>query len=171
MTSTLTSASTCHGIGARLLREYAEQIGLDAALPRLPATAKTPRTFVDLVRHEKGFFQDGKSLPNEGNVPLDLLALRQRRDADRAGRRHIVSMVFSVGSGTKGTVRGLCRGQAEAERARLRRSPARLGADRRRRRLGRRHRWPLRSHPVDEYQDTNRLQSSILLALKPGGQA
>ena len=56
-------------------------------------------------------------------------------------------MVRRMGGGAEGIVRGLCRGQAEAERARLRRPPALLGADGRRRRPGRRHRRPLRSRP------------------------
>ena len=56
-------------------------------------------------------------------------------------------MVLRMGGRAQGTVRGLCRGQAEAERARLRRPPALLGADGRRRRPGRRHRRPLRSRP------------------------
>jgi DNA helicase-2/ATP-dependent DNA helicase PcrA len=42
MTDALTWAGTYHGIGARLLREYAEQIGLDSALRF--TTAKTPPT-------------------------------------------------------------------------------------------------------------------------------
>jgi len=42
MTDALTWAGTYHGIGARLLREYAEQIGLDP--PSRFTTAKIPRT-------------------------------------------------------------------------------------------------------------------------------
>ena len=42
MTDALTWAGTYHGIGARLLREYAEQIGLDP--PSRFTIAKTPRT-------------------------------------------------------------------------------------------------------------------------------
>ena len=68
-------------------------------------------------------------------------------------------------------VRRLCRGQAAPERARLRRSAALLGADdggagARRARSAARFDHVL----VDEYQDTNRLQASILLALKPDGR-
>src|SRR6476661_1936751 len=70
-------------------------------------------------------------------MSLDLLALRQCRDADREGHRHLVSMVCRMGGG------------------------ARLADD-----IGGRFDHVL----VDEYQDTNRLQSSILLALKPGGR-
>jgi DNA helicase II / ATP-dependent DNA helicase PcrA len=42
MTDALTWAGTYHGIGARLLREYAEQIGLDP--PSRFTTAKIPQT-------------------------------------------------------------------------------------------------------------------------------
>ena len=58
-----------------------------------------------------------------------------------------------------------------AERARLRRPAALLGADGRRsahlaEEIGERFDHVL----VDEYQDTNRLQAAILLALKPDGR-
>ena len=79
-------------------------------------------------------------------------------------------MVRRVGGGTEGTVRGLCRSQAEAERSRLRRPPALLGADGRRPGLADDIGGRFDHVLVDEYQDTNRLQSSILLALKPGGR-
>ena len=145
MTDALTWAGTYHGIGARLLREYAEQIGLDPAF-----TIHDREEFPDLmnlVRHEKGFLEDGKPLPDQRDVPLDLFALRQRRDADRAGHRRIVSMVLGMGDGAQGAVRSLRRSKAEAERARLRRPAALLGANGRRFRPGRRHRRPLRPCP------------------------
>ena len=65
----------------------------------------------------------------------------------------------------------LCRGQATPARARLRRSAAVLGAhDGRARDRGRARRERFDHVLVDEYQDTNRLQAAILLALKPNGQ-
>src|SRR5216684_7408166 len=54
-----------------------------------------------------------------------------------------------MGGRAQAIVRRLCRSQTAAKHSRLRRPPAVLGA---------------------EYQDTNRLQSSILLALKPDGR-
>ena len=84
--------------------------------------------------------------------------------------RRVVSVVRRLGGGAQGTVRGLCRGQAEAERPRLRRPAALLGADGRRAGLADDIGGRFDHVLVDEYQDTNRLQSSILLALKPGGR-
>src|ERR1700733_2528595 len=71
-----------------------------------------------------------------------------------------------MGSGIANAVRRLCGSEAKTERARLRRSAALLSAD-----DGRRRRCHRFDHVlVDEYQDTNRLQASILLALKPNGR-
>jgi hypothetical protein len=55
--------------------------------------------------------------------------------------------VFCLGDRAEGAVRGLCRGQATSECARLRRPLALLGSDTRRSRLGRRHRRSLRPYP------------------------
>ena len=132
-------AGTFHAIGARLLREYAERIGLDPQLhhPR-------PR---------------GQRRPDEPDPPR-ARASRRRRSASRPRRpasRSIRASVnaratlgetlgaaFSLGGGARGgaaqSVRGLCRGQAGAGRARLRRSAALFRAGARRAR-----RWPPRS--------------------------
>jgi hypothetical protein len=54
MTEALTWAGTYHGIGARLLREYAEQIGLD---PNFTIHDREDSAdLMNLVRHEKGCF-------------------------------------------------------------------------------------------------------------------
>ena len=66
--------------------------------------------------------------------------------------------------------RRLCRGEATAERARLRRPPAVLGPRHERSRNCCRPGNRFDHVLVDEYQDTNRLQASILLALKPTGR-
>ena len=51
MTDALTWAGTYHGIGARLLREYAEQIGLDPAFTI--HDREDSADLMNLVRHEK----------------------------------------------------------------------------------------------------------------------
>ena len=60
MTDALTWAGTFHGIGARLLREYAEQIGLDPAFTI--HDREDSADLMNLVRHELGFSQDRKPL-------------------------------------------------------------------------------------------------------------
>jgi DNA helicase II / ATP-dependent DNA helicase PcrA len=64
MTDALTWAGTFHGIGARLLREYAHQIGLDPAF-----TIHDREDSVDLmnlVRHELGFSRTESRFPTKG---------------------------------------------------------------------------------------------------------
>src|SRR6266849_5357599 len=69
MTGALTWAGTCHGIGARLLRDYAEQIGLDPGFTihdreePCPAPART--------------VEDRKPVSNQGHLPCDLFARRE----------------------------------------------------------------------------------------------
>jgi DNA helicase-2/ATP-dependent DNA helicase PcrA len=53
MTDALTWAGTFHGIGARLLREHAEQIGLDPAFTI--HDREDSADLMNLVRHELGF--------------------------------------------------------------------------------------------------------------------
>src|SRR5216683_7137918 len=64
MTDALTWAGTFHGIGARLLREYAEQIGL------VPAFTIHDREdsadLVNLLRHELGFSKTESRFPTKG---------------------------------------------------------------------------------------------------------
>jgi len=53
MTDALTWAGTFHGIGARLLREYAEQIGLNPAFTI--HDREDSADLMNLVRHDLGF--------------------------------------------------------------------------------------------------------------------
>ena len=126
---------------------------------------------MNLVRHELGFSTTESRFPAKGTCLAIYSRVRQCRD----GRleevlRDVLPVVRRLGRRAARAVRRLCRGQAAPERARLRRPAALLGADGR----------PSRRSPpsiggrfdhvlVDEYQDTNRLQASILLALKPDG--
>ena len=83
MTDALTWAGTFHGIGARLLRDYAEQIGLDPAFTI--HDREDSADLMNLVRHELGFSKTESRFPDQGHLPRHLFALRQRRDADRRG--------------------------------------------------------------------------------------
>ena len=56
--------STYHGIGARLLREYAEQIGLDPAFTI--HDREDSADLMNLVRHEKGFSKTESRFPTKG---------------------------------------------------------------------------------------------------------
>ena len=64
MADALTWSGTFHAIGARLLREYAEQIGLDRSF-----TIHDREDFADLmnlVRHDLGFSKTEKRFPTKG---------------------------------------------------------------------------------------------------------
>ena len=168
MTDALAWAGTFHGIGARLLREYADQIGLDPAFTI--HDREDSADLMNLVRHELGFSQDRKPLSDQGHLPCDLFALRQRRDC-RSSRCSAAS--FPWCSGWAAELKELFAAYVEAKQkqnvldyddlllywAQTVSDPA-LAGD-----IGGRFDHVL----VDEYQDTNRLQSSILLALKPDG--
>src|SRR3954467_11901142 len=64
MTDALTWAGTFHGIGARLLREYAEQIGLNPAFTI--HDREDSADLMNLVRHEKGFSKTESRFPTKG---------------------------------------------------------------------------------------------------------
>ena len=64
MTDALTWAGTYHGIGARLLREYAEQIGLDPAFTI--HDREDSADLMNLVRHEKGLSKTESRFPTKG---------------------------------------------------------------------------------------------------------
>jgi len=71
MTEALTWAGTFHGIGARLLREYSDQIGLDHALTI--HDREDSADLMNLVRHELGFSKTGEPISHQGNVPHCLI--------------------------------------------------------------------------------------------------
>ena len=81
MTDALTWAGTFHAIGARLLREYAEQIGIDPAFTI--HDREDSADLINLVRHELGFSKTGEPLSDQGHLPGHLLPRRERRDATR----------------------------------------------------------------------------------------
>ena len=79
MTDALAWAGTFHGVGARLLREYAEQIGLDPAFTI--HDREDSADLMNLVRHRARLLEDGKPVPDQGHLPCDLFARRQCRDS------------------------------------------------------------------------------------------
>jgi DNA helicase II / ATP-dependent DNA helicase PcrA len=64
MTDALTWAGTFHGIGARLLREYSERIGLQPAFTI--HDREDSSDLMNLVRHELGFSKTESRFPTKG---------------------------------------------------------------------------------------------------------
>src|ERR1700721_653706 len=64
MTDALTWAGTFHGIGARLLREHADQIGLDPAFTI--HDREDSADLMNLVRHDRGFSKTEGRFPTKG---------------------------------------------------------------------------------------------------------
>src|SRR5438034_10169234 len=60
----LTWAGTFHGIGARLLREYAEQIGIDPAFTI--HDREDSADLMNLIRHDLGFSKTESRFPTKG---------------------------------------------------------------------------------------------------------
>ena len=99
-------AGTFHGVGARLLREYAPQIGL--AENFTIHDRGDAEDLMGLVRHELRLRDDAEPLPAEGHLPGDLLA-RASTAASRSAR--------CCATSTRGARLG---GRAEAAVPRLR---------------------------------------------------
>jgi DNA helicase-2/ATP-dependent DNA helicase PcrA len=167
MTDALAWTGTFHGIGARLLRDYAERIGLDPAFTI--HDREDSADLMNLIRHEKGFSKTEGRFPTKGTC----LAIYSRCVNAEAGIEQVLGSSFPWCSGWAAELKELFAAYVEAKQrqnvldyddlllywAQTMSDPL-LASD-----IGGRFDHVL----VDEYQDTNRLQSSILLALKPGG--
>ena len=168
MTDALAWAGTFHGIGARLLRDYADQIGLD---PNFTIHDREDSAdLMNLVRHNLGFSKTENRFPTKGTC----LAIYSRAVNSEAPLDDVLRSNFPWCAVWEKQLRELFAAYVEAKQehnvldyddlllywAQAVSDPL-LADD-----IG--GRW---DHVlVDEYQDTNRLQSSILLALKPGGR-
>jgi DNA helicase II / ATP-dependent DNA helicase PcrA len=167
MTDALSWAGTFHGIGARLLREYADQIGLDPAFTI--HDREDSADLMNLVRHEKGFSKTQSRFPTKGTC----LSIYSRCVNAETPIEQVLGTSFGWCAGWAAELKELFAAFVEAKQrqnvldyddlllywAQTMSDPA-LADD-----IGGRFDHVL----VDEYQDTNRLQSSILLALKPRG--
>jgi DNA helicase-2/ATP-dependent DNA helicase PcrA len=167
MTDALAWSGTFHGIGARLLREYSDQIGLDQQFTI--HDREDSADLMNLIRHEKGFSKTESRFPTKGTC----LAIYSRCVNAETEIEQVLGASFPWCSGWASELKDLFAAYVEAKQkqnvldyddlllywAQTMSDPA-LAAD-----VGGRFDHVL----VDEYQDTNRLQSSILLALKPGG--
>ncbi len=117
MTDALAWAGTFHGIGARLLREYADQIGLDPAFTI--HDREDSADLMNLIRHEKGFSKTKERFPTKGTCLAIYSRCVNAETPIEQVLGAVVSLVRRLGGGTEGIVRGLCRSQAAPERARL----------------------------------------------------
>src|SRR3981189_2575395 len=168
MTDALAWAGTFHGIGARLLRDYAEQIGLDPAFTI--HDREDSADLMNLVRHEKGFSKTESRFPTKGTC----LSIYSRCVNAEMPIEQVIGTSYPWCAGWAAELKELFAAYVEAKQKQnvldyddlllywaQMVGDAGLADD-----IGGRFDHVL----VDEYQDTNRLQSSILLALKPGGR-
>ncbi|WP_205417391.1 ATP-dependent helicase [Trinickia diaoshuihuensis] len=164
----LTWTGTFHAVGARLLREYAESIGLSPAF-----TIHDREDCADLmnvVRHELGLSAKERRFPQKGTC----LAIYSRVVNTGAKLSAVLEQAFPWCREWANDLRALFAAYVAAKQAqnvldyddlllywsRMAAEPA-IAAE-----LSQRFDHVL----VDEYQDTNRLQAAILLSMKPDGR-
>jgi DNA helicase-2/ATP-dependent DNA helicase PcrA len=167
LTEGLTWAGTFHAVGARLLRDYALEIGLDPAFTI--HDREDSADLMNLVRHELGLSKTESRFPAKGTC----LAIYSRVVNARSELEPILAKSFPWCIGWAEELKQLFAAYVDAKQAQnvldyddlllwwaqMCAEPAIAEH------LGSRFDHIL----VDEYQDTNRLQASILLALKPDG--
>jgi DNA helicase-2/ATP-dependent DNA helicase PcrA len=167
MTDALDWAGTFHGIGARLLREYSERIGLESSFTI--HDREDSADLMNLVRHDLGLSRTESRFPTKGTC----LAIYSRCVNAEMPIEQVLGQFFPWCSGWAGELKRLFAAYVEAKQQQnvldyddlllywAQTVSDKTLADE----IGARFDHVM----VDEYQDTNRLQSSILLALKPGG--
>jgi DNA helicase II / ATP-dependent DNA helicase PcrA len=168
MTDALSWTGTFHGIGARLLREYADQIGLNIAFTI--HDREDSADLMNLVRHERGLSKTESRFPAKGTC----LSIYSRCVNSEAELEQVLGASYPWCSGWSNELKELFAAYVEAKQKQnvldyddlllywvQMMSDAAIADD-----VGGRFDHVL----VDEYQDTNHLQSSVLLALKPGGR-
>lgn len=167
ITDALSWSGTFHGIGARLLREHAEQIGLTPGFSI--HDREDSGDLINIIRHEMGFSEAKQRFPTKGTC----LAIYSRVVNAQDDLDAVLKQAFPWVAMWGPQLRELFGAYTEAKQrqqvldyddlllywAAMMREPA-IAED-----LAGRFDHVL----VDEYQDTNRLQASILLALKPAG--
>jgi DNA helicase-2/ATP-dependent DNA helicase PcrA len=164
----LTWSGTFHSIGARLLREHALEIGLEPAFTI--HDREDSADLMNLVRHELGLSKTESRFPAKSTC----LAIYSRVVNAVAPLDDVLAQAFPWCRGWADELTRLFDAYVEAKQAQnvldyddlllywaeMAREAALAEA------LAERFDHVL----VDEYQDTNRLQAAILLALKPDGR-
>jgi len=161
-------SGTFHAIGARFLREYAERIGLDRAFTI--HDREDSADLMNLVRHELGFSRTESRFPQKGTC----LSIYSRVVNAEAALDDVLGKAFPWCANWTAELKKLFAAYVETKQRQnvldyddLLLYWAHMLAERAfAEEIGAGFDHVL----VDEYQDTNRLQASILLALKPSGQ-
>jgi len=161
-------SGTFHSVGARLLRDYAGRIGLDPGFSI--HDREDSADLMNLVRHELGFSAKTKRFPMKGTC----LAIYSAAVNTQADLGAVLQTSFPWCAEWREDLQRLFLGYVEAKQAQqvldyddlLLYWAQMAGEPMLARELGERFSHVL----VDEYQDTNRLQAAILLALKPDGR-
>jgi len=161
-------AGTFHSIGARLLREYAGRIGLGVAFNI--HDREDSADLMNLVRHELGFSSKDRRFP----LKATCLAVYSSVVNTCGALADVLQSSFPWCAEWEEDLKRLFVGYVQAKQAQhvldyddlllywaqMVAQPAFAGE------IGGRFSHIL----VDEYQDTNRLQAGILLAMKPDGR-
>lgn len=161
-------AGTFHAVGARLLREYADQVGLDVAFSILDR--EDAADLMNLARHELGFSKTKSRFPLKSTC----VQIYSRVVNAQAPLGTVLREAFPWCVEWEEQLKRLFASYVEAKQRQMlldyddlllywhqaMLEPG-IAAD-----IACRFDHVL----VDEYQDTNRLQASILLALKPDGR-
>ncbi|WPE24279.1 ATP-dependent helicase [Shinella zoogloeoides] len=168
MTDALAWAGTFHGIGARLLRMYAEQIGLSVDFTI--HDREDSADLMNLVRHDLGFSSKQSRFPTKSTC----IAIYSRVVNSEASIKDILKSSYPWVLEWEEQLKQLFAAYTEAKQAQnvldyddlllywaQMVSEPELAED-----VGNRFDHIL----VDEYQDTNRLQALILMSLAPGGR-
>ncbi len=166
--STPAYAGTFHSIGARLLREYAPRLGLD---PQFTIHDREDSAdLMDLARHEAGLSQTNERFPTKATC----LAIYSRVVNARGSLAETLGRHFPWAAAHEEALRGLFAAYVETKQRQSvldyddlllyfaqMLARAEIAAE-----VAGRFDHLL----VDEYQDTNRLQAEIVLALRPQGR-
>jgi DNA helicase-2/ATP-dependent DNA helicase PcrA len=161
-------AGTFHSVGARLLREYAGRIGLQESFTILDRG--DAEDLVAIVRHELGLDSTKRRFPTKATC----LAIYSRAVNSEATLAAVLEHAYPWCAPWEAELRKLFDAYVRAKQAQnvldyddlLQYWSCMVEEPALARVIGGRFDHVL----VDEYQDTNRLQASILLALKPDGR-
>ena len=163
----LTWSGTFHAIGARFLRDYAEQIGLDRTFTI--HDREDSADLMNLVRHDLGFSKTQERFPAKSAC----LAIYSRAVNAEAALDEVLDTNFPWCAGWEDELKTLFGAYVEAKQRQnvldyddlLLYWAQMMQVEEIAHDIGARFDHVL----VDEYQDTNRLQATILVALQPDG--